>query len=266
MNQNMKKVAVALLAIVTLGALRAQEPVRINSTDPMEGDTAIAASIINNYLSLIDFEHLLTDSVLYVKSSVVERSHSNDTITILRWYGNRGQNRIEMWQKGKLNDAYYGDGRKLFRRFSETYRQWRNVSQMSYYDLTMPLDIRGALYNWRSKGSEAYYQGQYTYNEHPVWRVFVASPSVYDRNYFFERETGLLFLVTEEDHIYGNDKVAVNAQKVDWRAWHEFSPFHGVLLPTMESYQVDGQLFIIHHEYELLPKNNTYFTENVYTP
>ena len=80
----MKRVVVAILAIVALGTLQAQEPVRINSTDPLEGDTAIAASIINNYLALINFEHLLTDSVLHVKSSVVERSHSEDTITIQR--------------------------------------------------------------------------------------------------------------------------------------------------------------------------------------
>ena len=169
-------------------------------------------------------------------------------------------------QKGRLKDAYYSDGKKIFRRFSDTYRQWRNMSQLSYSDLTISLDIRGALYQWRSKGSEVYYQGKYTYNDHPVWRVFVTSPSVYDRNYFFESETGLLFLVTEENHIYGNEEPAANAKLVDWRAWHEFTPFHGCLLPTMESYQVDNQLFIIHHQFELLPSNNTYFTENVYTP
>ena len=262
----MKKVVVAILAIVALGTLQAQEPVRINSTDPLEGDTAVAASIINNYLALINFEHLLTDSVLHVKSSVVERSHSEDTITIQRWYGKQGMNRIEMWQKGRLKDAYYSDGKKIYRRFSDTYRQWRNMSQLSYSDLTISLDIRGALYQWRSKGSEVYYQGKYTYNDHPVWRVFVTSPSVYDRNYFFESETGLLFLVTEENHIYGNEEPAANAKLVDWRAWHEFTPFHGCLLPTMESYQVDNQLFIIHHQFELLPSNNSYFTENVYTP
>ena len=141
----MKRVVVAILAIVALGTLQAQEPVRINSTDPLEGDTAVAASIINNYLALINFEHLLTASVLHVKSSVVERSHSEDTITIQRWYGKQGMNRIEMWQKGRLKDAYYSDGKKIYRRFSDTYRQWRNMSQLSYSDLTISLDIRGAL-------------------------------------------------------------------------------------------------------------------------
>ena len=87
---------------------------------------------------------------------------------------------------------------------------------------------------------------------------------MFDRNYFFERKTGLLFLVTEEDHIYGNAEKAANAQRVDWRGWHEFTPFRGCLLPTVESYQVEHQLFVMNHSYQMLPYRKAFFTQNVY--
>jgi len=234
------------------------------SQDPTKGDTATAAAIIDNYLGYINFEHLLKDSVLFVSSSVVARDHPEDTIKILRWYGSNRQTRIEMWQNGKMEDAFYSNGKKVFKRFSKSYRAWRNMSQLSYYDMTIPMDIRGALYNWRSKGAEAYYVGQYTYNDHPVLRVFVAQPELYDRNYFFERETGLLFIVTEDNHIFGDAEAAVNAKRVDWRGWHEFTPFRGCLLPTIESYQVDGQVFVINNHYEMVAHKSAYFNENVY--
>jgi len=226
-----------------------------------EGDTAMAARIIDNYIGLINFDHLLTDSILAVKTYVVDRSYPDDTITIYRWYSNGNKNRIEMWQKRRMEDAYFTDGKKKFRRFSGTRRVWMDLTQMSYYDLTMPLDIRGALYSWRAKGAEATCLGEYTYNERPVYRVFVASPELFDRNYFFEKETGLLFLLTEDEHLYGNSDPAANSKRVDWRAWHEFTPINGCLLPTIESYQIKGQVIIMHHYYHFEPNNNALFTQ-----
>ena len=226
-----------------------------------QGDTAMAAKIIDNYIGYINFEHMLADSILAVVSHVVDRSHPEDTITIYRWYASGHKNRIEMWQKGRMEDAYFSDGKSYFRRFSGTRREWVDMMQMSYYDLTMALDIRGALYDWRNKGAEATYLGEYTYNGHPVYRVFVASPEIYDRNYFFEKETGLLFILTEDEHIFGDATPAANSYRVDWRAWHEFTPFHGSLLPSIESYQVEDQIVILHHYYHLEPYNNALFTQ-----
>ena len=74
----------------------------------------------------------------------------------------------------------------------------------------------------------------------------------------------MLFIVTEEDHIYGDAQKSADAQKVDWRGWHEFIPFRGCLMPTMESYQVNDQLFIIRNSYEMVEYKSTYFTKEVY--
>ena len=258
----MKKNALFLiLAFVVLTCAHGQTPTATTQTAPKEGDTAMAARIIDNYLGYLNFNHLLNDSVVAVVSYVVDRSHPNDTITIYRWYAANHQNRIEMWQDNRMEDAYFSNGKGIFRRFSSGRREWVDLTQMSYYDLTSALDIRGALYEWRSKGSEPSYMGEYNYEGHPVYRVFVASPEIYDRNYFFEKETGLLFILTEEDHIFGDNKPSQNAHRVDWRAWHEFTPFHGCLLPSIESYQIMTQIVIIHHYYHLEAYNKSLFSE-----
>lgn len=222
----------------------------------------MAAQIIDNYLSFTNFEPLLKDSVLHVVSWVLDRDHMDDTMTIHRWYGSNGKTRIEMWQKGRMEDALYSDG-KVFRKFSRSRRDWLDMTQLSYYDRSLSMDIRGALHQWRSKGSEAYYMGEYTYNGHPVYRVFVTTPDIFDRNYFFEKETGLLFLVKEENHIFGDAEPAKNATLTDWRAWHEFTPFRGCLLPSVESYQIENQIVIIYHNYSIEAPNADLFSKNV---
>lgn len=257
-----KRAHLIILALVCMACAYGQTPDSSKTFTPPEGDTAKAAQIINNYLGFVDFTPLLADSTVAVVSYVVERSHPKDTITIYRWYAANRMTRIEMWQKGKMQDAYHSDGRNLFRRFIQNHREWVDLMPSTYYNLTQALDIRGALYNWRGKGAEAVYVGEYTYKNHPVYRVFVSSPEIFDRNYFFEKETGLLFILTEENHIFGDIDPTENALRVDWRAWHEFTPFKGFLVPSIESYQIKNQIFIIHHYYHLEPMSKGLFTED----
>lgn len=253
----MKKTLLLLLTAMLAAAASAQQP-----TDTTRGDTLRAAMIIDNYLGYVNFDRLLGDSMMCIVSHITERSHPQDTILIRRWYGPNGQMRLEMWQEGKMEDALYTDGKKLFRWFDGRYRSWRDLSQITFYDRAIPLDIRGALHNWRSKGAEAFYAGRYQFEGHPVDRIYVTSPNLFDRYYFFEAETGLLFMLTEEDRIFGDAEKAKNAHRVDWRGWHEFLPFHGCLLPTEESYQADEQLVIIHHHYHLEAPRPSLFTDD----
>lgn len=253
----MKKILILLTCIVWMPMLKAQV-----AADSTNADTAQAAEIIDRYIKIIDFDRIIGDSMLYVESWVVERDNPNDTMFIYRWYMSGHRLRIEMWQKGKMEDAYVTDGKNIFHRFSKSYRDWKIMSQISFYDMVTALDVRGALYDWRAKGSEAKYMGEYEYQGKPVDRVFVATPELFDRNYFFEKETGLLFLLTEEDHIFGDAKKAVNAEKLDWRGWSEFVPLRGCYLPSVESYQQNGQVVIIHHSYRLEAANTKLFTEN----
>lgn len=256
----MKKTICTLLFGCLIISLWAQTPTKAPDE---KSDTALAALIINRYLSYVDFTPTLKDSVLSVVTYVVDREHTEDTMTIYHWYAKDRQLRIEMWQNGELQEGFYSDGKEFFRMFRPNVRDWVIVSQDNFYDYTIPHDIRGALYDWRSKGAEAHYAGQYNYNGQDVDRVFVTCPEVFDRYYFFETKTGLLFMVTEQDHLYGDAKKGKNARKVDWRAWHEFTPFNGFLLPSIESYQVNqNQIVFIYRHYRTVPYDPTLFNQD----
>lgn len=226
------------------------------------GDTTLGINIVERYLSMVDFQREKTDSILFVESLIVDRSHPFDTMTIYRWYMAPKYMRVEIWQDGKLDDGYYSNGTTTFKKFNSANREWMNMPQDNFVKRTSPLDIRGALYDWRSKGAEISYAGEYNYNGHMVDRVFVSCPDIFDRYYLFEKSTGLLFLLTENDRLFGDAEPAHNAVKIDWRAWGEFTPVHMFLLPSTESYQYQDQIVIMKHKYRYLPSKTATFTED----
>lgn len=228
-----------------------------------QGDSLSRArgeQIVDNYLSHVDFEPM--DSMLCIVSHIVERNNPTDTVFLYRWYGKNRAQRIELWHQGRIVEGIYSDGRKIFREFSSKRRVWQDIAQISFYDITSAYDPRGALYDWRSKGSEISYAGSYAYEGQMVDRVFVTSPDLHDRYYLFEQSTGLLFLLTEEDHIYGDAKEPEGFHKIDWRGYHEFTPVGHALLPSIESYQDQGSISIIHNRYHFEPMNSKLFSED----
>lgn len=233
-----------------------------NDTLPRDPDTARAAQIIDRYLEYVDFSKISTDSMICVVTKIVSRSHPGDTSMIYRWYAKPMYSRIEMYQDGKMTNGLYGDGTGTFKMFMQGPRTWATITQDSYFDLMMSRDIRGALYNWRSRGAEVSFAGEYDYEGHKVNRVFVTCPRIFDRYYFFEQESGLLFMATEIEHIYGDGKITRNAQKVDWRAWNEFVPFRGCMMPSIESYQAYEDITFLYHSYHMEPLNKKLFTED----
>ncbi|MBO4600204.1 MAG: hypothetical protein J5641_05650 [Bacteroidales bacterium] len=261
----MKKTLLALLLTLSIGTVCAQnvnDTIHKISFDTVGADTTRAIAIIDRYVKMVDFSLYRTDSVLAVTSQIIDRDHPNDTMTIYRWYMAPRYNRIEIWQNGRMENGYYSDGIKLFRSFHQQRREWANLTPESYFYVSMPLDIRGALYNWRGKGAEVYYAGEFNFKGKALDRVFVTSPSSFDRYYYFEKESGLLGLVTEDEHMYGDAKKTMDYTPVDWRAWHEFVPLRGNYLPSEESYQVGQQVVTIHNSYRYEAPQTKLFTED----
>ena len=262
----MKKIVFLLLLTVCLGTSYAQKPeshIVPISFDTVGADTAKAAAVIDRHLKKVDFGQSKNDSVLCVVTYAIDRSHPKDTITIYRWYMSPKYNRTEIWQGGRIQDGYYSDGVKLFRKFHTERREWGNLTPDSYYGISLPLDIRGALYDWRKKGAEAFYAGESQFNGETVDRVFVTCPEMFDRYYYFERRTGLLGFLVEEEHIFGDREPALNAVRVDWKAWHEYTPVGMYYLPKEESYQVGGeQIVILYHSYHYEAPQKKLFTED----
>lgn len=245
------------LLIAIVGSLHAQ----IDTSNVDMGDTVRGVQIVERYLRMIDFQQERTDSILYVETSVVDREHPHDTMWIYRWYKSPRCIRTVMEQDGVMQDGYFSDGKEFFHKFRSKARVWSKMTRESFWDNSHSLDIRGPLHEWRSQGAEIHYAGEYQYNGNTVDRVYVTCPFLYDRFYFFERKTGLLFLVTEHLRTYADNELHDSADPVDWRAWGEFVPVHNFLLPKTESYQFHDQVVIITNKYRYLPPSMKPFTE-----
>lgn len=254
----MKKLLLFALLVALAGAMRAQ----VDTTNVLMDDTVRGVQIVNRYLSMIDFQRERTDSILYIKSSVVDRSHPNDTMWIHRWYKSPRCIRFVVEQNGSMNDGYYSDGKDHFKKFREVRRVWAQMTPETFWNHSHTLDIRGPLHEWRSRGAEIHYAGEYQYNGHTVDRVYVTCPIIFDRFYFFERNTGLLFMVTEHNHTFADGELSGEAHPLDWRAWGEFVPVHQFMLPKTESYQYYDQVVMITHTYRYLPPSMQPFTED----
>ena len=262
----MKKIAFTLVLAMCMSTAFAQKPqTKMDpiSFDTVGADTTRAIAVIDRYIKMVDFTKSTYDSLLCVVTYAIDRSHPNDTITIYRWYKAPNYTRVEIWQGGQLQDGYYSDGVKLFRKFHVGRREWTNITSDSYFQIIMPLDIRGALYNWRKKGAEVFYAGEVNYEGKVLDRLFVTMPNTFDRYYYFERETGLQGFLVEENHIYGDLEASEKSVRVDWHAWHEFVPIKGFLLPREESYQVgNSQIVFQTHQYHYEALQPKLFTED----
>jgi len=228
-------------------------------------DTAEAVKIVERYLRYVDFDQLAIDSVLFTETSVIDRAHPDDTMFIYRWHyrpsGAPVMERIEMWSRGKMDMGAYTDGKRLFRQFDTKDRYWTDVKREVFIDFMHQYDLRGPLYRWRSYAGELSYEGEYTFEGQKVNRVFAREAKIHDRYYYFEKATGLLFLTTELPTVLG-EEISHPEGMVDWRAWHEFIPFRGCVLPSIESYQAGDQIVIMYHTYRYIDKNTALFTED----
>lgn len=250
----MKKNLLAILVLLAIGA-QAQEK---------KDDSTRAAAIIDRYLDMIDYTRYKTDSVLCVVSYAIDQAHPDDTMTIYHWYKQPGCARFEVWHGGMLTDGIYSDGGEHRRSFNTSAREWMTLTPESARSMIELQDIRGALANWRGKNAEVRYDGEYTFEGHKVDRIYVSCPGYFDRYYCFDQESGLLFWVTEEERLYGDQEINENTHRIDIRGWHEFVPLRGSLLPSIESYQAGRQKVVIYHHYSYQALPQTLFTEDYF--
>ena len=227
---------------------------------PTAEDTARAIKIVDRYVDYINYDRIRNDSILFMVTYIVDQDHPKDTMTLYRWHYWPNLDRLEMWQKGRMEVGLYTDGKKLYKEFSSKYRAWRNVTHNTYLDAIEPYDIRGPLYKWRSRAAEMYYAGEYTFEGQLADRIHVSSAGNLDRYYYFERKTGFLFLVTEIKHAMGANVPDLD-KMVDWRGWHEFVPVGDCMMPAKESYQVQGHLVVLTHTYRFIPYDPKCFTD-----
>ena len=220
-----------------------------------------AALIVDNYTKLLNYDGIRSDSILYIETTIVSDNQTDDTLIMRRWFLPPNNNRVEFWQKGKRQTCFHSDGEKIFRKYDTTAHAWASATEDTYYMECSNYDYHGPLYKWNINGVELFYKGTSTFEGTPIYVVHVEGPSRYDRNYFFEKSTGLLFFVQEFPTIEGKPMTAHGSQ-VDWRAIHEFTPFGNSVLPTQESYQHQGIITVMKHTYKYLAPDKTIFKKD----
>ena len=243
-----------LLALTLLAPLRATSQNHLYNPDSAE-------VIVGNYLRVLNYDGLPTDSILYMETRIVNSSMPNDTAIMRRWFLNPNKHRFELWYGDTLMEGLFTNGKDVFYMTSTRERlPWLPVTPDKFYDNLVENDFRGTLYNWRAYGSELTYEGVWQFNGHQVYRILVETPYKYNRYYLFEKETGLLFLI-QETNTFSEYTNHAEYEHPDWHAIHEFMPVGQSVIPSVESYQFRDAHVVHHTAFRFLPVDMNVFTK-----
>lgn len=238
----MKKIAMAALLLIAGHAALGQ------------AETDTAAMIVDRYLKALNYASISDKQMLYIESSIYDFEDRKDTVWMKRWYVAPHHYRTELWYRGELQLGFYTDGVSKAKRYDPEYKQWREVTLSTYYDWAQGYDFHGPLYNWRNNGSELQYVGETEVGGVKVQQVRVRAPKMFERDYMFETNDGLLFYVKEYPKTYGGEELIQDSQ-VDWRAFTQYIHEGEMMFPYTESYKKDGRVTVINHRYSMQAKD-----------
>lgn len=224
-------------------------------------DLDSAEQVVARYYSIMGYDHLPHNKMLYLETQIVSTAAQGDTALLRRWFALPNSYRIELWQDDTLREGWHNDEQLVFRKYDAKKRQWIKASQMHYYDNITGYDFRGPLYRRKTNGSVMVYGGLVSFEGHAVHKVMVSAPEMYDRDYLFEKESGLLFLYIEHETAYGNEEM--NAENhVDWRSIEEYLPVGPAIVVSRETYQHNGYRTTLIHKPQLLPTDRSLFAND----
>lgn len=253
LSLTVKRLTVFLLTIAGLCSANAQ-----NSN--AETDSAIA--IVTKYMNLLNYDALKSDSILYIETNIYKRSNSHDTAILKRWFMQPNLFRAELWHGDTLLQGCYSDGRNIHKEHNLSFLPgWTEVAPSRYYTIAPGYDFRGALHYWKDDGTELRYDGIWDYNGHNVYKIYAESPERYNRYYYFEKESGLLFLIeeTQKHSAYSNHQAYDHP---DLHGYHEYQPLGNVVLPSIESYQMGGDVLLYYSSFRYIPIDKTIFQQD----
>ncbi|MBQ7279425.1 MAG: hypothetical protein IJR13_01700 [Bacteroidales bacterium] len=246
----MKRLHLAILLLLSAAALNAAA---------QEKDSA--EWVVARYMALMNYDALPHDKMIAITTLVTSAAMPGDTGIVRRYYAMPNSYRVEVWYGDTLFDAWHNDGTKLYRHYDAAQRQWVDASEIFYYDHIVGYDFRGPLYHRATNGTTLIYGGTATFEGHPIYRVSTSVPSMYDREYYFEQESGLLFLFVEKESTYGDEQLDASI-RVDWRSIDEYLPLGESLIISHETYQQNAFRTTLLHTPRLLPIDRTLFSHD----
>lgn len=225
-----------------------------------------ASIVIERYNELLNHGTISNDSMLYIESMIMDAHNPTDTIFMRRWFVMPNFYRVEVSVHDTMMFGIHGDGFLLYRQLDTANRIWRDIKPDEFWDQMSGYDFHGTLYNWRARGVEPIYRGQWNFRGHPVLRVYVEDPHRSPRNYLFEKESGLLFYIDVLDTAATESKPGTDVQHVNWRAYNEYIPMGKQLYVSVESYFADNRVTVTYHKYKMITRNMAPFYIDLYEP
>lgn len=221
-----------------------------------------AEVVISRYMQILNYEALRADSIFYMETIIYKRSKPDDTAILKRWFRAPNLFRAELWHGDTLLQGCYTNGKNRYRMYDHGFADiWSNADIGQYYFFASGFDFRGALYQRKSDGSEFRYDGVWEYKGHEVYKIYAEAPERYNRYYLFEKESGLLFLIEETNHhsAFSNNKAFDHP---DLHGFHEYQPFRGMIIPSIESYQMEGDMLFYYSSFDYQSNNNDIFEKD----
>lgn len=255
-QQTMKRALILILLTAVAVVARSQN----EETDRSDIDSA--AIVLERYLSILNYEAIRSDSVLYIESHAFSQRNPSDTIVMKRWFLPESNYRTELWHGDTLEIGLYSNGYDTFMRYDAKKKLWFKVDVSQYYDHFNAYNFHGPFHQWKNnkKNIQLRYDGVWNFNGNQAYRIFVSQAEMFDRYYMFEKESGLLFMYDQLDSY--KDFSRDETTHVEWRAYHEYTPLGASLFPSLESYQYEDDIVVTHHAYRYIAKDMKYFTED----
>lgn len=254
----MKRIAIGIMLVATALSGWCQQAQR----QQRGGVKDSAEWVVDRYLQLMNLDALRSDSILYMETVIYYASSPQDTAIMKRWFLPPNRFRAELWHGDTLLEGTYTDGKRVFREYNvKTLDGWTRVAESRYYNVAPTYEFRGPLYNWRAQGGVLEYQGVWNFQGNEVYRVYMEAPERYNSYFFFEKNSGLLFLEQQTSHHseYSNHQASVHP---DVHGVHEYQPLGVSLLPSYESFQIEGDRLLYLTTFRYLPLNMDIFTKD----
>lgn len=223
-----------------------------------------AEAVVDRYLALLNYAALPDDSTLVMETTVTFHG-STDTFTLRRWFAPPTMMRVEVWHGDTLTTGFCTNGGSRHREYSRRQGWWFDAAHSSFHQKMDAYDFRGALYDWRLHGIELDYRGIVTLKGERLHVVRARQENNYTRYYFFEERSGLLVLMQEKNEDAADNeklKQMLRVPPIEYKAYHEYKPVGGSLVPSEESFMRDGILDIMHTTMHFEARNNLIFNQD----
>lgn len=221
-----------------------------------------AEMVVNRYLQLLNYEALPKDSMLVMETTITY-SNSIDTFVMRRYYQPEGMMRVEVWQGDTLTTGMCTNGSSRHRVYYSSLGWWEDKPHVDFHKQMQQYDFRGILYGWHGFGIKLTYLGMATVDKYKMHAVRSEQMNHYNRTYFFDPNNGLLVLVTETDEMpEGSRRMPFFEPPIDFKFTHEYLPIGQSLLPSVESYQRNGELIVMRTTAHFEPRNNLLFNQD----